>query len=204
MGKFGNKYRIDSTRLQNWNYGWNGRYFITINTKNRAHFFGKVEDGQVYLSAIGKIADELLLEIPARYKYAKLDVHIVMPNHVHVIIVIDKKKKNNVIRIDAIDRISRVAINRASTNSNTSPQTPHLHKPGGVTGIKNPMLHDNISRIFNWYKGRVTYEAHKTDNEFGWQERFHDHIIRNESEYQKIRKYILNNPKNWSRDRRDF
>jgi REP element-mobilizing transposase RayT len=195
MGKFGNKYRIDSTRLQNWNYGWNGRYFITINTKDRAHFFGQVEDGQVYLSAIGKMADELLLEIPARYKYAKLDVHIVMPNHVHAIIIIDKKKKPNVISRDAIDRIRRGAMNRAST---------HLHKPGGVTGIKNPMLHDNISRIFNWYKGRVTYEAHKTDNEFGWQERFHDHIIRNESEYQKIRKYILNNPQKWSTDRPDF
>jgi len=195
MGKFRNKYRIDSTRLQNWNYGWNGRYFITINTKDRAHFFGQVEDGKVYLSAIGKMADELLLEIPARYKYAKLDVHIVMPNHVHALIIIDKKKKPNVISRDAIDRMSRGAMNRAST---------HFHKPGGVTGIKNPMLHDNISRIFNWYKGRVTYEAHKTDNEFGWQERFHDHIIRNESEYQKIRKYILNNPQKWSRERRDF
>ncbi len=41
MSLYKNKYRVESTRLQNWDYGWNGKYFITIVTKNRQHFFGK-------------------------------------------------------------------------------------------------------------------------------------------------------------------
>jgi REP element-mobilizing transposase RayT len=73
-------------------------------------------------------------------------------------------------------------------------------KRGGITGNKNPMLHDNLSRILNWYKGRVTFESRKLHADFAWQSRFHDHIIRNDAEYRRIKNYIINNPKNWNDD----
>ncbi|MFO7873519.1 MAG: transposase [Bacteroidales bacterium] len=90
MDKFRNKYRIPSARLQNWDYGWNGAYFITICTKNRNHFFGEIVNGNMVLSEIGRLTNDLLLEIPQRYPYSILDEFIVMPNHVHVIVIINK------------------------------------------------------------------------------------------------------------------
>ncbi len=87
-------------------------------------------------------------------------------------------------------------INRVSTA-----EIGRIKKPGGITRNKNPMLHDNISRIINWYKGRVTFEARKINNDFGWQARFFDHVIRNEKSFFIISKYIINNPKKWEIDK---
>ena len=70
----------------------------------------------------------------------------------------------------------------------------------GVTGNKNPMMHDNISRIIRWYKGRCTFEIRKKNPQFTWQSRFHDHIIRTDESYQKIHNYIENNVLNWNLD----
>lgn len=200
MDKFQNKYRIPSARLQNWDYGWNGAYFLTICTKNRECFFGEVIQGEMKLSEIGELARKYLLEIPERYEYAILDEFTVMPNHIHAIVIIEK-------RTEAIHRASmdsdddlvlgKDAMNRVSTVSET--QTgPAMG--GGVTGNKNPMLHHNISRIMNWYTGRVTFESRKINPNYGWQARFNDHIIRNETEYQRIKAYIRNNPQNWGKD----
>ncbi|PMB39433.1 hypothetical protein CEN47_04975, partial [Fischerella thermalis CCMEE 5319] len=73
---------------------------------------------------------------------------------------------------------------------------------GGVTGLFNPMLSKNsLSKIIRWYKGRCTFEINQIYQGFGWQERFHDHIIRDQFALDRIRKYIINNPINWERDR---
>jgi REP element-mobilizing transposase RayT len=63
MQKYKNKYRIPSTRLPYWDYGQNAAYFVTICTKNREHFFGKISDGRIELSEIGKMAEKILVEI---------------------------------------------------------------------------------------------------------------------------------------------
>src|SRR6056297_360165 len=88
--KFKGKYRIESARLQNWDYGWNALYFVTICTKNRECFFGEIQDGKMEFSKIGEKAGKFWLEIPEHFPFVKLDVHVVMPNHVHGIIIIDK------------------------------------------------------------------------------------------------------------------
>jgi hypothetical protein len=73
---------------------------------------------------------------------------------------------------------------------------------GGVTGLFNPMLSKNsLSKIIRWYKGRCTFEINQIYKGFGWQERFHDNIIRDEFALDRIRQYIINNPINWERDR---
>ena len=71
-------------------------------------------------------------------------------------------------------------------------------KRGGITGDKNPMLHDNISRIIRWYKGRCTFEIRKIRADFAWQARFYDHIIRNSDSFNRISEYIKSNPQNWN------
>ena len=170
--KFQKRYRIPSAKLPTWDYGREGSYFITICTKDRLCIFGEVKNGKVRLNDYGKIAEKYWKIIPERYEYAFLDLFVIMPDHIHGIIQIKNNKKN------------REAINRLSTK-------------GGITGFKNPMLSDNISRIINWYKGRVTFDIHKIHPRFSWQPRFNDHIIRNKQSLKKIRQYILDNPANW-------
>jgi len=95
--KFKNKYRIPSTRLPFWDYGWNAAYFITICTKHRQHFFGKVIRKKMQLSEIGELVEKYWLYIPKHFQFVKLDAFIVMPDHFHGIIIIDKpddKPKN--------------------------------------------------------------------------------------------------------------
>ncbi len=94
MDKFKNKYHIASTRLQNWDYGFNAIYYVTICTKNRDCFFGNVVGGEMALSAIGVMADKYWLEIPQHFPFVRLHNHIIMPNHVHGIIEIAKSNEN--------------------------------------------------------------------------------------------------------------
>ncbi len=90
MAKFKNKYRIESTRLRYWDYGWNGAYFVTICTKNRRCWFGDVVNAKMNLSAMGHIANSCWYEIPKHFPFVELGEHVIMPNHVHGIIIINK------------------------------------------------------------------------------------------------------------------
>jgi putative transposase len=89
MEKYRSKYRIESTRLRNWNYSTPGFYFITICTRNREHFFCEIRKGEMFLNEIGKIADDYWSQIPLHFQNAELGDFIIMPNHVHGIIVIN-------------------------------------------------------------------------------------------------------------------
>jgi len=75
------------------------------------------------------------------------------------------------------------------------------NETGGFAGNKNPMLHQNISRIIRWYKGRCSFEIRKIHADFNWQSRFHDHIIRDARSFETIQNYIANNPANWNKDK---
>ena len=71
--KFNNKYRISSTRLQHWNYGWNAAYFVTVCTINREHFFGEISDQIMQLSKIGKLAYQYWMDIPQHFPFVVLN-----------------------------------------------------------------------------------------------------------------------------------
>ena len=68
-------------------------------------------------------------------------------------------------------------------------------------GKHNPMIQENLSRILRWCKGRVKYEYGKIQPYFAWQPRFHDRIIRDETAFDRIQNYIINNPSNWKEDK---
>lgn len=182
--RFQNKYRIESARLKHWDYGWNAMYFVTICTQNRECLFGDVIDRVMVLNDIGMIAQDCWLAIPEHFPYVKLGDHVVMPNHVHGIVIIDKPDDGRNVEPRLI-----AALPTEPTNST-----------GGITGKKNPMLHENLSKIIRWYKGRTTFESRKFHAGFAWQSRFHDHIIRNDRSFQNITEYIKNNPISWSDD----
>lgn len=96
---FKNKYRISPARLANWDYGSNGSYFITICTENRIHYFGDiiVDHGIASLrpTEIGKVAIENWKQIPQHFPFIKLDEFVIMPDHMHGILAINKPDKND-------------------------------------------------------------------------------------------------------------
>jgi len=77
-----------SIRLKNYDYSQPGSYFVTICTQNRELLFGNIADGEIVLDDVGRIVEKCLLEIPEHYPNVKLDKFVIMPNHVHLIIVI--------------------------------------------------------------------------------------------------------------------
>ena len=175
--KYKQKYRISSIRIKDYDYSDNGSYFVTICTENRKSFFGKIANDKMHYYPSGKIASEIWHDIPKYFSDIELANWVVMPNHVHGILTIDKFYRVSAYRVSAY---------RVST--------------GGITGDKNPMLGQSLSRIIRWYKGRTTFEIRKQQPHFSWQTRFYEHVIRNEKEYQEIAYYIDNNPLNWKKD----
>jgi REP element-mobilizing transposase RayT len=99
--KYRNQYRIDTTRLSSWDYGWPGAYFITICTHKRRHFFGRIQHGQMFLSDIGAIVTDEWLKTPALRPdmNLELDEYVVMPNHFHAILVIGENPFNTGVEI---------------------------------------------------------------------------------------------------------
>jgi len=82
-------------RLKNYDYSNDGHYFVTICTKNRENFFGKIKDQKMFLNEIGKIAKICWLEIPKHFPNVILDEFVIMPNHIHGIIIIDNPINKN-------------------------------------------------------------------------------------------------------------
>ena len=91
--KYRNKYRVESARLKNWDYAWNAPYFVTICTKNRECHFGEIIKGKMNLSEIGMIVDKYWKMIPEHFSFVMLDEYVIMPNHMHGIIIINKTYK---------------------------------------------------------------------------------------------------------------
>jgi REP element-mobilizing transposase RayT len=193
QNKFQNKYRIPSARLQTWDYANNGAYFITICTQNREHFFGNIKNGIMQLSEIGKFAAQFWYEIPNHFPMVELGNFVVMPNHIHGILIMNHPVETRLIASDNNDD---------DNNNNQTRLIASLQgKNGGFSCDKNPMIGNSISKIIRWYKGRCSFECRKINPNFGWQSRFHDHIIRNSRSFDNIQDYIEQNPLKWDEDR---
>lgn len=187
MDKYRNKYRVRSARAQWWDYGWEGSYFITICTWQRKHLFGKVVDDQMVLSHLGMIADECWLQIPTHSTNVELGAHVIMPNHVHGILNLHTKTPFESVPAE-------LAGAEALEHAGEVPETighMRFQQPGKNT----------VSTMIGGFKSAVSKEATKAGLYLHWQSRFHDHIIRDADEYQRITDYILNNPSTWAKDK---
>ena len=89
MERFQNKYRVESTRLKEWDYSNPWWYYVTINTKEHKEYFGRVENEIMVLNEIGKTADIYWKQIPIHFANVELDYFVVMPNHIHGIVIIN-------------------------------------------------------------------------------------------------------------------
>jgi putative transposase len=167
MSLYQNKYRIESTRLKEWDYNNPWWYYVTINTKNHILYFGEVVIGKIDLNALGNLAENMWKQIPFHYKNVELDYFVIMPNHIHGIIILNESK-------DVACNVSTSEMGKLSPRKNS------------------------LSVIIRGYKSAVTKYAHENGiNNFSWQSRYYDRIIRNEKELYEIRKYIEQNPMKW-------
>ena len=204
--KFKNKYRISSARLQSWDYGNNGSYFITICTKNREHFFGEIFNEKMHLNEIGKMADKYWKEIPKHFPFIELGNYVVMPNHVHGILTIIKNRIDQPSCRDkacdkdkACDR-DKAIVSRDKACLVSTTTTHESNKTNGQMRYQNQGK-KTISSVTGSYKSVVTKNAHLINSDFAWQPRFHDHVIRDAESFERIQIYIKNNPKNWKEDK---
>jgi len=168
-------------RLRKFDYNQQGYYYLTICTKNRAKFFAEVSDNNIALSRIGKIANKFWIAIPEHFQNIELDEYIIMPEHIHGIIIVNNDAGN-------ADLPSFKYV---------SPQcSPN---PKGNDSNRSKML---ISKIIHGFKSSATREIRKQfpDCDFEWQKSYYDHIIRDSNDLDRIREYITDNPRNWKTD----
>lgn len=172
-------------RLKKYDYSNNGYYFITICTQNRKCMFGNVVDNEMVLNNIGNMIKKFWFKISERFNIVELDEFQIMPNHIHGIISIVGAGF-----IPAHD----ISNNRATTRVAPTRTFPTV---GDIVGaFKSLTTHEYIINIKknNWppFEKRL------------WQRNYYEHIIRNEYELNRIRKYTENNPKNWDEDRNNL
>jgi len=175
--KFQGKYRIESNRKQNWDYSSPAKYFITICTANREHYFGEIVDSEMNLSKIGEITYEEWLKTPELRSDMNiiLDDFCVMPNHFHAIIGWADDQGRD--RLQSIAELTTIKRNKFGPQSK------------------------NLGAIIRGFKSSVKKQATINNINFVWQPNYHDHIIRSEEEFIRIKYYIRNNPKNWKEDK---
>lgn len=150
--------------------------------------------------------------IPDHFSFVELGEFIVMPNHMHGIVIIDRPGNDPQSRIGYVP--PKIVHGPPGTHPHTTrpdsnAATDADHPPPGHDGIPDGDSINNIERwkpgtlgvIMNQYKRKCTIEARTIRKNFGWQSRFHDHIIRDAAEFRRISEYIRNNPSNWKKDR---
>jgi REP element-mobilizing transposase RayT len=177
--KFQNKYRIPSARAE-WHDYNGGVYFITICTAGREHYFGRIENDKMHLNTLGKVVEGNILNLKAHYPYAQIDQQVVMPNHLHLIVFVEEFRND--------EHVSQQELKQQTKTTNEKMQAISHHK-----GL--------LSVAMGGLKSAITKQAHLNKIEFGWQERFHDHIIQEQKEYNRISNYIANNPVLWDADK---
>ena len=182
-------------RWRQWDCGADAGYFITICTKNRLPYFGRIHlelldtkhiidperildlhDLTSYLvpSAAGQIAFQLWQEIPQHYPFVKIDTVVFMPNHIHGILIFDK---------------ASLECPRHDEERTREWQTNQFGRQK-----------DNLATVVGSYKSAVTRSVRKVGDEFAWQTRYYDRVLRNQSEYQTRIRYMWKNPIHWRED----
>ena len=211
------RYRIPSARAAWHNYD-GGVFFVTICTKNKTHYFGTIVDAcrddvhivstygcgarhvstredigfdaQMQLSPLGKYVAENLQDVTEHYPYACIPLFVVMPNHIHAVVVIDGE--NTPHYRDVVETMCtsslQVCTQRWKKDIVNDKMQTISHKRGA------------LSVVIGGLKRAVTHFAHENGFDFAWQARFHDRIVRNQDELNRIAKYIENNVTNWQFD----
>lgn len=216
MDKFQNKYRIPSNRKPNWDYSSNGMYFLTIVTQNRECNLGIIVEthsdhvethgrASLQLSDFGTIVETEWHKSFEIRDELFLDEFIIMPNHIHAIVVLDNQNciDDDDVETHGDDVQTHGRASQPSPNiiNETIKRNPAIRLPksissfiGGFKSAVNSQIDDYID------EKKLTIPKYNRNNHF-FQPNYHDHIVRNDWEYHCIKNYIANNPQNWNTDK---
>jgi len=164
------KHHRRSIRLKGYDYTLPGAYFVTIVTHGRDCIFGEIVQGEMHPNKLGSIIQAAWQDLPIHYYHVRLDEFVVMPNHVHGIFVL-------------IDDIG----------TDGSPDPPLQQQPARH-GLPE------IIRAFKSFSARRINQILKNEGAPVWQRNYYERIIRNNTEWERIRLYIQNNPIQWEND----
>ena len=201
---FKNNYRITTARHKAWDYSNAGVYFVTICTRDFISYFGEIKNGQMILSTIGQIAKKYWQEIPKHFPDVGLDEYIIMPNHLHGIIVI-KENENKILGKMQLTEVK----NKDTFRRDEACLISTMKKPTNKEILRKRISPQprSLAVIVGSFKSITTKKVRElTDNTNLniWQPRFYDHIIWHENELNNIRSYVRNNPLKWDLDRNNL
>lgn len=177
------KHSRRSIRLKNYDYSQPGHYFVTVCVYQRFHLFGDIINREMILNKFGKIAEFEWLRTSELRKNVRLDEFVVMPNHIHGIIIITDEKNEPEGR-----GVWLYAPTQQKSNNNRKFRSPSK----------------DLGAIVRGYKSTVTKQINEWNNQRGdkiWQRNYYERIIRNQKELDHVREYIRNNPQNWDNDK---
>lgn len=173
--RFRVKRKSGSMRWVDRDYGAPGTYFVTVKTAYRVHFFGEVIDGEMRLSRIGRIAHDFWAAIPDHFPGATIDRFVVMPHHVHGIVIINTPCEK--------------AGRPSPAMRNASPRSQAMSAISPKAG--------SLSVIVRTYKMAVTRWCRQNGyHDFGWKNGYYDRIVP-DSALSVVRWYIAHNPRKW-------
>ena len=199
-----------SIRLQGYDYTQSGAYFITICTDQKECIFGKIDSGAMQLSPLGELAYYQWLQLPKRFTNIGLEAFVIMPNHLHGIIVItseddDQKGRGEAgaFGIMAWDNYLESPASLLHPDENRI--RPPIINPGKPKESTRPngTIPGSIGAIVQNYKSLTTRKINmilRTKNKPIWQRNYYEHVIRDENDYARIVEYIKNNPIAWEDD----
>jgi len=181
------KHHRHSIRLRGYDYTQIGAYFITIAThaSRRECLFGGIADGEMRLNELGRVVAECWDALPAHFPNVELDEFVVMPNHLHGIVVIGDDASAG--RGEAF----------FCTTKNASPLQPQPSPPSHGTAS------GSVGAIIQNFKSVSTRKINALRDTAGapvWHRNYYEHIVRNEKSLNAIRKYISANSANWAND----
>ncbi len=187
------KHDRKTIRLNGYDYAQNGAYFVTICIKNKECISGEILDGVIVLNDAGEMIQSVWNGLPEHYPHVELDQFVVMPNHMHGIVVISNDN-------------CRGGVFPPSDASHVSSPPPINRKDGLIYkgGETPPLRGRSLGQIVAYFKYQTTKQINQRRDTPGipvWQRNYYDRIIRNETELNRIRVYILNNPLKWHLDK---
>lgn len=174
-----------SIRIPAFDYSAPGAYFVTIVTQDRTALFGSIGEGEMRLSRAGSIADRCWRDLPEHFPHVELSSFVIMPNHVHGILILRPTTIPRGIVSDAVaSETGRGTIYRAPTEQFGTPRI------------------GTIPTIVRTYKAAVTRALGRSPGKRQpvWQRNYYEHVIRDEADWDRLRRYIDANPMNWGMD----
>jgi len=166
-----------SIRLPAYDYTQPGAYFVTVVTHQRQCLFGEIVDGQVLVSSYGEAVGEEWLRSTQIRREMQLDAFVVMPNHIHGIVIIG----------ETVGAHGRAPLHRAAPHRAPLPHRAPRSIGSFVAGFKSA-----VTRRINEMRGTPRLPV--------WQPNYYEHVIRDEEELNRIRQYIIENPARWEDD----